>query len=201
MTINPNNPSALESLKSQRDDARTERDAARAELTSMTRARNEVQAVAASHREEIRRLEGKITEHEEAAAADWKAFNDAKADREEWRKGYHAAIAERDAARKKIEGLQAALVLGEKERNALEWLKQLMTADAQHPTPHNSVLIGLANRLLGNSVPPPPLHALRSHRDRSTRTRNHPRASPAAQPQREQGLESLLLTQRVAGPQ
>ena len=114
-----------------------------------------IAAIATSRLAEIVQLRRKIHEHEEAAAADWKTFNEAKADREEWRKGYHTAIAERDAARQEVQKLQNALVqqatLKEEERNALEWLKQLMGSTAYRVTPHRQVLTALANRLLGSS--------------------------------------------------
>ena len=128
-----------------------ERDAALAELASMRHARSEVQEIATSRRAEIELLKTKISEHEAAAAADWKTFNDTKADREEWRTGYHAMTAERDAARREVQELRAAL--GARELNALQWLKQLMESD-QRSTEHSSVLIAMANRLLGNNVLP-----------------------------------------------
>lgn len=145
MTPSLHNPGeSLESL-------RAERDAALAELASMRYARNEVQEIATSRRAEIELLRAKIAEHEAAAAADWKTFNDTKADREEWRKSYHAMVAERDAAHRTLKELRAAL--GARELEALQWLQQLMESD-QRSTEHSSVLIAMANHLLSNSTMP-----------------------------------------------
>lgn len=192
MTTSLHNPGeSLESL-------RAERDAALAELASMRYARSEVQEIATSRRAEIELLRAKITEHEAAAAADWKTFNDTKADREEWRRGYHAMVAERDAARRALEEIQTAL--GARELDALQWLQQLMESD-QRSTEHSAILIAMANRLLSNSTMPNLRMPTGLSEAGQRGPRDHPRVSPAAPPQREQGLQDLLLARRVASTQ
>lgn len=56
---------------------------------------------------EIRHLRAKISHHEKFADDEWRTFNEARADREEWRKGYHELSAKYTAAKNELEYLHS----------------------------------------------------------------------------------------------